>query len=234
MIKENATRPVLAANAANKEDVDKWNRLDDQARALIGLTVEDDQLVHIRKATTAIQAWNNLKEYHQKSTLSNQVHLMRMICSIKIEVGSSAVEHINKMQDLFMKLNDIGEEALSDKWSVAMLLSSLPRSYDTLITALETRPEDELTFALVQQMVIAEYERRTNADGGDPNEKALRSVSKASVCFFCKKPGHMKNNCDKYQNWKAKRESGEGGNAKHTANKTQERDFTFMASSGNK
>lgn len=43
------------------------------------------------------------------------------------------------MNDLFAKLNDVGEEALSDKWSAATLLSSLPESYDTLSTSLESR-----------------------------------------------------------------------------------------------
>lgn len=232
VINEVESKPVLAADLKNKNEVDEWNKLDDQARALIGLTVEDDQLAHIRKSTTAVQVWNNLREYHQKGTLSNRVHLMRTICSLKMDEGGNAVEHINKMQDLFLKLSDIGEEALSDNWSVAMLLSSLPRNYDTLIMALETRPEAELTFALVQQKVIAEFERRMNADRCDPVESVLRSVSKASVCFFCKKSGHMKKDCDRYKIWKSKNESGE--DTSHKANQAQEYNFTFLALSGMK
>lgn len=60
-------------------------------------------------------------------------------------------EHINQMQNLFVKLKDISNDELTESWSVGMLLSSLPRSYDTLITALEARKEDELTFGFVQQ-----------------------------------------------------------------------------------
>lgn len=236
VIKEKAPRPTVSTSstiATNQKEIDEWNRLDDQARALIGLSVERE-LTHIRKATTAIQVWNNLNEYHQKSTLSNRVHLMRMICSLKTDEGGNAVEHINRMQELFTKLSDIGEETLSGRWSCAMLLSSLPRGYDTLITALETRQEAELTFALVQQKVIAEFERRMNADGCDPNEKVLKSVSKASDCFFCKKPGHIKVDCEKYRKWKAKRQSGEVEKSMHKGNKAEERDFLFTATGAKK
>lgn len=65
------------------------------------------------------------------------------------------------MQELFTKLRIIGEDKLSESWKVAMLLSSLPKEYDSLVTVLETRKEEELTFALVQQKVIADFERRT-------------------------------------------------------------------------
>lgn len=54
-------------------------------------------------------------------------------------------------------MRDLGKQSLLDNWSVAMLLSSLPKIFDTLITALETRTETELMFAVVQQKVIAEY-----------------------------------------------------------------------------
>uniref|UniRef100_A0A1Y1LUY5 CCHC-type domain-containing protein n=1 Tax=Photinus pyralis TaxID=7054 RepID=A0A1Y1LUY5_PHOPY len=211
VIKEKAPTPKQELNSSivtNQLEIDAWYKLDDQARAWIGLSVKDDQLTHIWKAKSAVEAWSNLKEYHEKSTLSNKVHLMRLICSLKMDEGSSAIDHINRMQELFIKLSDIGEWSLSDNWSVAMLLSSLPRSYDTLITALETRPEDELTFALVQQKVIAEYERRlntVNSDSTDWTEKVLKSVSKEMKCFFCKRSGHMKSSCEKYQRWKDKK-----------------------------
>ena len=83
------------------------------------------------------------KDYHEKETLTNKVHLMRMICSLRLEEGVNASQHINKIQELFLKLKDVGEESLSNKWSVAMLLSNLPRSYDPLVTALEIRLESD-------------------------------------------------------------------------------------------
>ncbi|KAF2891631.1 hypothetical protein ILUMI_14542 [Ignelater luminosus] len=67
---------------------------------------------------------------------------------------------IAELINLFQKLTDIGEDKLSKKWTVAMILSSLPRSYDSLVTALETRPEADITLSLVKSKLIDEYNRR--------------------------------------------------------------------------
>lgn len=118
-----------AGNIINAAAISDWDEKDDEARGTIGLLVMDDQLCHIRHLKTAKETWNALKEYHERNTLTNKVFLMRSICSLKLEEGGDAVSHINNMNDLFTKLRDIGEETLTDKWSAAMLLSSLrPRS----------------------------------------------------------------------------------------------------------
>lgn len=190
----------------NAKEIAEWDEAHDQARGSIGLSVEDDQLVHIRTQKTAKDVWNALKDYHEKNTLTNKVHLMRTICSLKLNNGGNVVDHINRMQELFMKLRDIGEDELSENWSVAMLLSSLPREYDSLTTALESRNEEELTFALVQQKVIAEYERRLYAgqSSNTSNDTVLKTITKVIRCFFCKKTGHQKQNCIKYKQWMQK------------------------------
>lgn len=212
------SRPVTKmedGRVTNKAEIDRWECKDDEARGTIGLLVMDDQLVHIRNLKTAKETWNALKDYHEKNTLTNKVYLMRSICSLKLEEGGDAIMHINTMNDLFTKLRDVGEESLSDKWSAAMLLSSLPEGYDTLITSLESRKEEEVTFALVQQRVIAEYERRSRSAGGvgDAVMKVVaKSGSGGGECYFCKKAGHQKKNCFKYKNWKAKQVPGKGVN----------------------
>jgi hypothetical protein len=58
-------------------------------------------------------------------------------------------QHVTTMQDLVDKLTALGEE-IKDHFLVAMLLSSLPETYSTLITALESRPDTELTLGFVK------------------------------------------------------------------------------------
>lgn len=164
---------------------------------------------------------------------------MRSICSLKLEEGSDAVSHINSMNDLFTKLRDIGEEALTDKWSAAMLLSSLPQSYDTLITSLESRKEEEITFAFVQQRVIAEYERRLHVNGVS-NDAVMEAVANPNkTCYFCKKPGHQKKSCAKYKNWKSKQDNSKCENRVHAVEERSDspssvQDFLFWFGSRNK
>lgn len=192
----------------------EWRKKDGQARATIALLIEDNQLIHIRQATTAMNVWKALKEYHQKATLSSKVFLLRQICSLKFSDGKDMEEHISTMLDLVNKLTALGEK-LVDHLIVAMLLSSLPESYSTLITALESRAEKELTLDLVKGKLIDEFKRRKHMclthDTGDiamktQHGKDSKDKGSGVDCYFCKKSGHMKKDCLKYKRWKANKE----------------------------
>ena len=53
-------------------------------------------------------------------------------------------EHIVILSDYFDKLTGLGMVLRNDVIA-CLYLSSLPESYDTLVTALESRPEKDLT-----------------------------------------------------------------------------------------
>ena len=52
-------------------------------------------------------------------------------------------------------LHGIGKDV--NDFYVALLLSGLPDSYETLITALDARPDDKLKLECVKGKLIAEY-----------------------------------------------------------------------------
>jgi transposase InsO family protein len=214
LMKEDLWSQVSTKKPADTTAAASWQKRDDRARATIGLLVEDSQLIHIRKDTTAKGAWESLKNYHEKSTLTSKVYLLRQICNLKLsETGN--MEHVTTMQDLVDKLTALGEE-LKDHLLVAMLLSSLPETYSTLITALESRPDTELTLGFVKGKLIDEYKRRKGVPDSEDSSTALRASQKTNSvgesdrsCFFCKKSGHFKQDCFKYKKWKANNEKRE-------------------------
>src|SRR6218665_27532 len=173
----------------------EWQTKDAKARPIIGLQVADNQLHLIRKQTTAKGSWKTLKKYHEKATLSSKVNLLKRLCGLKLTEHGDMENHIAKMQNLIDQLASLGEP-LAEHLSVALFLSSLPDSYGTLITALETRPEEDLTTELVKGKILEEFKRRSNVF---PMQNELESkvlkMTKTEVkpkppltCFFCKKP----------------------------------------------
>jgi len=141
--------------------------------------------------------------------------------------NGNAEEHINQMSDWFQKLVDIGEKEISESWNVAMLLSSLPKSYDTLITALEARDEGDLNFAFVQRKVLAEYQRRRASDC-DESESVLAVNTKNLDCYFCNKKGHTKNDCMRYKSWLTKQGEKESENISNQTAKKVEFDDDYF------
>ena len=227
-----------------EEVTDAWRTKDRKARATIGLLLEDNQLHHIRKQTTAKGTWTALQKYHEKSTLSNKVNLLKKLCGLKLTDGGNMESHIAQMEDLIDQLSSLGE-TLAEHLTVALFLSSLPDSYGTLITALETRPEEDLTQELVKNKLVEEYKRRIETDvtvTPTHEQQALKTTAAKDgrkpatgtqiTCFFCKKPNHMKKECRKYIEWKKKNPDHKAKVVSHyatAANDDSDPDMCFTA-----
>ena len=76
--------------------------------------------------------------------------------------------------------------------------------------------------------MIAEYARRLHTCNGT-SDAVLKVIGKSStVCYFCKKPGHQKQNCGKYKNWKQKQFSNN-----NKINSVEEKSSDFLFKFGN-
>jgi len=182
-----------------------WKRKDDKARANIGLLVDDNQFVHIKKATSAKESWTILKNRHEKPTLSNKISLLKRICNLKMEESDDMESHVNEMNDLVEQLTNLGEE-LKENLVVAMLLRSLPDSYDTLINVLENKPEEELTVEFIVGKLVDEFKKRmeTKSHLDNSNENSILKISNGrrqfhGNCTYCQKFGHIRANCFAYK-----------------------------------
>ncbi|XP_071576174.1 cytochrome P450 4C1-like isoform X3 [Temnothorax nylanderi] len=196
LIKEDLWHTISEARPTQPDE--RWLKADRQARATIGLLVEDDQLRYIRDTNSAKEAWTALQSYHQKASLTNQVFLFKKICSIKLSENGDMESHLNAMLNSVDQLTALGE-ALKDKMVIAMLLCSLPESYNTLITALETRSEDELTIELVKGKLLDEDRRRKNARGQEDerDDRALKTQSKKFTKATSEKHVQSQNNSER-------------------------------------
>ena len=54
---------------------DVWKRKNEEAIVIIGLSIEDNQLMLIKKARSAHEAWDILRNHHEKDTLGSSVRL---------------------------------------------------------------------------------------------------------------------------------------------------------------
>lgn len=115
-----------------------------------------------------------------------------------------------------------------------MILGSLPDSYNSLMNALESKPEEDLTLSLVKRELIDEYRRRisNSVRANEIQDKVLKtrdsgkytkSRKDLAECFFCKRKGHIKKDCRKYKAWKEKNEKTNTA----TANKDDKDNFCF-------
>lgn len=222
--------PGVDASSTQTSAYNTWIEKDESARAIIGLHVEDDQYGLIRGKSTAKEFWNALKEQHEKDSFGNKVTLMRRICSRKMGDDESMEEHIKQFNESFQRLDDLGEESLPERWRIALIMTSLPKSYDSMISALEMRREDELTMNLVQSKLLDEYHRRHENEDSTKGESVLRASERKTTCFFCKREGHMKKDCQKFKSWKQKKQTVDKVNVSKEPSRNESAELLFALS----
>lgn len=190
---------VICDDEPDDPDED-WVRDDQRALATIGLCLEESQYSLIKKKTSAKLVWQSLKEYHEKPNMSSRVSLLKRLCSINFSTGGDMEKHLVDLDDLFERLENVGQK-LDDSLKVAMVLRSLPDSFDSLVMALESRPDADITLDLVKAKLLDAHQRQVDRSNGKSVEKAMKSNANREdgrVCYFCRKPGHLKKNCRKF------------------------------------
>lgn len=181
-----------------------WNSADRKAKATIVLLLEDSQLALVKNSVHARDAYEALKTYHQKTSRSVRVSLLKRLCAFNLREGGNLEQHLMDIDDLFDRLDAAGT-VLDTDTKICMMLRSLPSSFDHLVSALDSRSDDDISIDVVKAKLMDEYHRRLERDGctssRSKSEKAMRSSegkqNDKRVCYFCKKEGHMMRNCRK-------------------------------------
>lgn len=194
LVREDLWRFVDPGVKPNQESDATWNAGDAKARATIGLLVEDNQHGLIRSSVTAQQAWLALQNHHQKTSLTSKVSLLKRICDKRYTEGSDMAEHLFAMEELFSQLANAGQP-LAENLCVAMILRSLPSSFDTLTTALESRSDADLTLELVKRKLLDETAKHQGPDQDSVLKVVHDKKRKPLLCHYCKKPGHKQKVC---------------------------------------
>ena len=212
---------VSESSAAAQSAFEKAQK---KTKALLVTSIKSDLVHLITECQTPKEIWDKLKVRFERDTVANKLFLKQKFFSLKMKECESLDEHFRRMKEITDQLAAIKAPIPEDEHIVALLLS-LPRSYNTLITALTTKGDD-LNLAKVHQALLSEEEKRTqqkcksSGSGIDRGETALqhdKSSRKPIKCFGCGQENHVIRNCP--QKKKGQQESrGRFGNpSKHKA-----------------
>lgn len=122
----------IVTDALPEERNAAWKTKGVKARTLIGLSLDNCQLVHVMQSTTAKEMWDSLRTYHETSSFVTMVHVLRKLITTRSSEGGNIPEHLANMSSLINKLNAMCEK-LKDLWIAAMILASLPKFYDVFL-----------------------------------------------------------------------------------------------------
>ncbi len=154
-----ATSPALSeSSSSNSNAQSAFEKALRKTKALLVTSINSDLVHLITECQTPKEIWDKLKERFERNTVANKLFLKQKFFSLKMKDSDSLDEHLRRMKAITDQLAAIKAPIPEDEHIVALLLS-LPRSYNTLITAL-TAKGDELSLANVHQALMSEEEKR--------------------------------------------------------------------------
>ena len=203
----------------------QWELLDAKAKATIRLHLAESIFFTIIGHATAKELWDSLCSTWESKSASNKVFLMKKLFQLQMKDSAIVSSHLNEFNSLFSQLTSKGLN-LDDEMKTIFLLCSLPSSWDTFCTAISnSAPSGTLIFNDVMSAMLTEEIHRQSldsrshgeanvsrgpdsnrrgrsrdCDGKKTNQSRSKSRDKKNVeCFYCKKKGHIKRDCHKWQ-----------------------------------
>ena len=219
---------------------------------VIKVSLGDEQLSLVRTATTAKEAWLKFESHYKVKSLANKLFLRKKYFTMSMGVDDSMSEHINKMKELASQLEAVGASITEDD-QVATLLCSLPESYNSLITALESRADDLTLEFVTARLLHEEHKRKETSSTSDTGEKALLSKhdrtnqksfkpKRKGKCHNCGIPRHWARECRKPKKEKPKegKEKQDGASyhastehaSFYSSKRVNQKDLTWYIDSG--
>lgn len=205
-----------------------------QCVSIIVQSIHDSQLEYVRDKTHAKDMLDNLIAVFERKTIAGQLLLRKRLLTMKMHEGENINDHFLKFDKLIRDVKSVGA-TMEDMDVICHLLLTLPKTYDYLVTAIETMNPKDITLEFVKSRLLDEYGKRSNNDkGGKSNDgHAMQARNPEIVCFECGKKGHIRSMCKSKSSkgkWKPNANSEKKNGVANTASSGNE--FTLCAFDG--
>ncbi len=185
-----------------------WTKKDRKARAVIGLSLSDEHLEHVRDMDSAKKMWEAITNVFERHTLLNKLSARRKFYTVTMEKGEKMLTYLNRVKQLAATLKSMKVD-IDDKEIAMAALNGLPSTYEGLIVALDALGNDDksFTFDLVKSRLLQEEQRATEREKIVPSTRpsALVGVSGRTNangkrylnhrCSICNHVGHTEEFC---------------------------------------
>lgn len=220
-IEEDLAEILQAAEADQRNAI----RLEEKkCVSLLVQSIHDSQLEYVKDKERAKAMFDSLAAVFERKSLAGQLMLRKELLLLKMNDAESITEHFLKFDKLIRDLKAIGAK-MEEMDVVCHLLLTLPKRFNTVVTAIETMNTKDVTLDFVKSRLMDEDRKRdTGSSGGSSksNEShAMNARNPDIICYRCQQPGHIKSQCKQRGNKsKKKSKSGKNVSANNASNDT--------------
>ena len=110
------------------KELAKWDKDNDRAMFYIMSSISDEVLMN-STASSAKELWDSIASAYGVAKEEKVYHIYHCIITTKMASSDNASEHVAKFKIMFQQVESM-KETLSEKFKIAILLVSLPDSYN--------------------------------------------------------------------------------------------------------
>lgn len=179
------------------KDKQKFTKKDVKAKSIIIQSLADNVLEVVSECETAHQMVSILSQRFLRTSLSESILLKKKLANLKYKPESQEMSvHLEEFDSLVRQLarNDIKP---TEKELVCNLLLSLPKSYDNLVTSIETLvSKEDITLDFVKSRLLNEELKLKNFKDVQSHSHHPQSFAAFQIkCYKCGKKGHKRSDC---------------------------------------
>ena len=221
--------PTEQSTQANCALYERWERSNRLGMMVIKTHISQSIRGSIPECRTVKELMGANDEQFVSSDKAQASTLMAKLCSMRFKGTQNVRGHIMEMRDVSAQLKALDVD-FSKSFLVHFILTSLPADYTAFKVSYMTHKEkwsvNELLNMCVQEEgrlkqekletvnLVSHKKGQTSKSKSDPKDKGKgvdvpikkTGDKKLPICFFCKKKGHIKKECIKYQIWLKKNE----------------------------
>lgn len=186
---------------------DEWKKLDKIARSIIVKNLSDTMIVFATANPTAREIFIKLDNVYERKSLTSQLAIEKKLLTFKFKGDTPIASHFMAFEELLSEYEATAEK-LSETSKIMRLLLTLPSSYDVVVTAIQTIPDNSLNLGIVKNRLL-DYETELQTKMGEVSGKVLHAgiqnnKQKTNNAFKINKKVNRTNNFKKpyYKNQK--------------------------------
>lgn len=206
-------KTVKDDDAEKEKQLSKLKLEEKKCMSILMQTISDGQLEYIKDKKTAKEMFDTLCGIFERKSIAGQLLVRKQLLMMKYHESEDITQHFLNFDTKIRKLKSTGAK-MEELDIIVHLLLTLPKSFENLVTALETMNQDDLKLDFVKTRLMDEHNKRTGMTSSNkPNESSAMNVNhkkKKLTCYGCGKIGHIKSKC-RAQN-SQKKDSSENAN----------------------
>uniref|UniRef100_A0A0A9XZP2 Beta-Ala-Xaa dipeptidase n=1 Tax=Lygus hesperus TaxID=30085 RepID=A0A0A9XZP2_LYGHE len=157
------------ASSATADDKTAWKKKDAVAQRIILSTIDRKIMMHVLNCTSSADMYSKLCGIFEQDKALKKTDIMQQFFAYKYDHSIDMASNLSKLENLRYELQLL-DKKIADEDMIGKILSILPTSYNTFMTAWNLKPAAERKYSELVPFLIKEDNLSNNASGSSSTE----------------------------------------------------------------